>query len=56
MMRLLRGVMLIVAIMGSAAAVAAPVMPLKETPSLAADVGRKALPAIGERLPSESGL
>lgn len=60
-MRLLRGAILIASIIGSTAAIAAPAkapapvssVAFKETPSLTSDVGRKALPAIGERVPSD---
>ncbi|MCE9522625.1 MAG: ABC transporter substrate-binding protein [Alphaproteobacteria bacterium] len=58
--------MLSVAIVGAAAAAAAPAkvpatvtapaVSFKETPSLAGEVGRKALPAIGERLPREPSV
>lgn len=57
MHRLLYGVMFVAAAMGAAVAAPtkspAPVLSFKETPSLAADVGRKALPPVAERVPGE---
>lgn len=56
MMRSTCAAILVVSIIGAAAAAppkASPSLALKETPSLVADVQRKALPAVAERVPDE---